>query len=136
MTEVTPSSGKLHFMKLDHEALTPNFFLFFLKSISSNLVQTFKSSVDVVGKKPSHLPHYVEGRTFQSKTTCPFSWNAHLQIICMDERAVHMQQTCVCVHMCAYVCLFSRVYVALQCQCAETSRNWKKKDQLFFSRFC
>lgn len=57
MTQVTPSSGKLHFMKLDFEELAPNFFSFlFTKRFSSNLVQTFKPSVDVVERALASAP--------------------------------------------------------------------------------
>lgn len=57
MTQVTPSSGKLHFMKLDFEELVPIFFSFlFTKHFSSNFVQTFKSSVDVVERAFASAP--------------------------------------------------------------------------------
>lgn len=48
----------------------------------------------------------------------------------MDEKAVHMQKTCVyvCVHMCAYVCLSLQVHFALQRQCAELPEPGRKKN--------
>lgn len=133
MTQVTPSSGKLHFMKLDFEELAPNFFSFlFTKHFSSNLVQTFKSSVDVVERALASAPLWGDIPVKEnmpillgcSLTNHRYGW----------EGCAHAKNVCVCV--CAHVCI--RVFVLSSALCTSasmcrTSRNWKKEEQFFSS---
>lgn len=115
--------------ELDCGGFAPNFFPFlFKKQFSSNLVQTFKSSVDVV-ERTFTLLHC--GETFQSRRTCPSCWDARLQITFMDKRAVHMQQMCACAHICVYVFVPSSV-LCTSVSMFRTSRSWKKEPFLLY----
>lgn len=129
MTQVMPSSGKLHFMKLDFEELAPIFFSFLsTKHFSSNLVQTFKSSVDVVERAFASAPLWEDIPVKEnmpillgcSLTNHRYGWEgcAHAKDVCV----------CVCVHMCAYVCLSLQVHFALQHQCAELPETGRKNN--------
>lgn len=115
--------GKLHFMKLDCERFAPKFFSFLKKKNFFFLVQTFKSSVGMV-ENVHTAPLWGD---IPVKESMPISWDARLQIMFMDKRAVHMQQACACVHICVYVFVPSSVLCTSVSVC-RTSRNRKDYD--------
>lgn len=114
--------------ELDCGGFAPNFFPFlFKKQFSSNLVQTFKSSVDVVERAFTLL--HVGKLSSQGERAHPagmlaYKSRSRTRGLCTCNRCVRVR-TYVC------TCLSPQVYFALQCQCSELPEAGRKN--LFFS---
>lgn len=104
MAKGAPSRNS--FYELDCEGFAPNFFSSLSKSFSSNLVQTFKSSVDVVTRTFTPAPLWGD---FPVKENTLILLGCSLTNGIYEQEGCHMQQTCACAHMCIHLFIASSV---------------------------